>query len=115
MDRFPAKKKTQPLDDPKNPAILTNQPQMSANFLARYNRDQCNYHLQWVIANRQITGVTLTANGNTCNATIPVSFPVAVTDTKGFTTEQYGSDPLTVWVQLSGSPVSFTLSTPIPL
>ncbi|KAB8077566.1 hypothetical protein BDV29DRAFT_168092 [Aspergillus leporis] len=97
------------------PIVTITHQEMSANFLARYNRDQCNYHLQWVIANRQITGVTLTANGNTCNATIPVSFPVAVTDTKGFTTEQYGSDPLTVWVQLSGSPVSFTLSTPIPL
>lgn len=88
---------------------------MSANFLDRYNRDQCNYSLQYTIGNKQITGVTLSAKDNTCNAPIPVSFPVAPTDTKGFTTEQYGSDPLTVWVQLSGSPVTFSLSTPIPL
>ncbi|RMZ35994.1 hypothetical protein AFCA_000811 [Aspergillus flavus] len=97
------------------PIVTITHQEMSANFLDRYNRDQCNYSLQYTIGNKQITGVTLSAKDNTCNAPIPVSFPVAPTDTKGFTTEQYGSDPLTVWVQLSGSPVTFSLSTPIPL
>jgi hypothetical protein len=34
---------------------------------------------------------------------------------QGATKEQLGSDPLTLWVTLSGKPVSFTLTTPIPL
>jgi hypothetical protein len=88
---------------------------MSAGFLSRYNRDQCNYSLSYAIANKQITGVTVSANGNTCSEPIPVTFPVAPTSTLGFTTEQLGSDPLTVWAKLSGSPVTFTLSTPIAL
>ena len=63
--------------------------------------------------NKQITAVTVSATGNTCTEPIPVTFPVAPTSTQGFTTEQLGADPLTVWVNLSGSPVTFTLSTPI--
>ena len=78
-----------------------------------------------------ITGVILTTIGNTCNADIPVTFPGDVDSVHGFTTEQRGSgrylvcdigfaltlytDPLTVWVTMSGSPVNFTLSTPVPL
>lgn len=88
---------------------------MSAGFLARYNRDKCNYSLQYSIANKQITGVTVSSNDNSCSEPIPITFPVAPTSTQGFTTEQLGSDPLTVWAQLSGSPVTFTLSTPLAL
>lgn len=61
-----------------------------------------------------ISGLTITANSNTCNVPIPVTVPGPVTDTQGFTTEQIGSDPLTIWVNLSGSPVTFSLTTPIP-
>lgn len=88
---------------------------MSDAFLARYQRDQCGYALSYAVSNKKITAVTLTANGNTCSRPIPVTFPVAPTSTQGYTTEKLGSDPLTVWVQLSGSPVTFTLSTPIAL
>lgn len=95
------------------PIVTLTHQEMSAQFLARFNRDACGYAVSHVIDSGKITGVTVTANGNTCSEPIPVTFPVAPTDTKGFTTEQLGSDPLTVWVQLSGSPVTFTLSTPI--
>lgn len=61
-----------------------------------------------------ITGVTLTTNGNVCTALVPVTVPGKVTSTQGFTTEQIGSDPLTIWVSMTGSPVTFTLSTPVP-
>ncbi|PYH41936.1 putative extracellular serine-rich protein [Aspergillus saccharolyticus JOP 1030-1] len=97
------------------PIITLKHQDMSAGFLARYNRDQCGYALSYVISNQQITAVTVSATGNTCSEPVPVTFPVAPTSTQGFTTEQLGSDPLTVWVQLSGSPVTFTLSTPIAL
>jgi len=96
---------------PANLTIL----QMSASFTARMARDACKYGLSWTANNKTITGVTVTANGNTCNATIPVTFPVDPTSTQGFKTEKVGNDPLTVWVQLSGTPVTFTLSTPIAL
>ncbi|KAL5360059.1 hypothetical protein BJX96DRAFT_184308 [Aspergillus floccosus] len=97
------------------PLVTITHADMSAGFLSRYNRDKCNYSLSYAIANKQITGVTVSANGNTCSEPIPITFPVAPTSTQGFSTEQLGSDPLTVWAQLSGSPVTFTLSTPIAL
>lgn len=78
-------------------------------------RDGCSYGLNYEITSGSITGVTITANGNTCAAPIPVTVPGSVTDTQGFTTEQIGSDPLTIWVALSGSPVTFTLSQPVAL
>ena len=88
---------------------------MSAAFLDRFNRDKCNYGMSYKINSGSITGVTVTANGNTCSAPIPVTIPSAVGDTKSFQAEKIGSDPQTIWVQLSGSPVTFGLSTPIPL
>ncbi|KAJ5088905.1 hypothetical protein N7456_012521 [Penicillium angulare] len=97
------------------PLVTINHADMSAGFKARYTRDACGYALSYTTENHKITGVTVSATDNTCGEPIPVTFPVAPTSTKGFATEQLGSDPLTVWVQLSGSPVSFTLSTPIAL
>lgn len=89
---------------------------MSASFAARAARDACGYSLSYTTNNGKITGVTVScANGNSCNSPIPVTFPVPPTSTKGYPTEQLGSDPLTVWVNLMGSPVSFTLSQPIAL
>ncbi|KAJ5895188.1 hypothetical protein N7495_006879 [Penicillium taxi] len=97
------------------PIVTIKHADMSAGFKARYTRDACGYALSYTTVNQEITTVTVSATGNTCSEPIPVTFPVAPTSTQGFTTEQLGSDPLTVWVQLSGSPVSFTLSTPISL
>ncbi|KAL4870855.1 hypothetical protein BDV12DRAFT_45136 [Aspergillus spectabilis] len=97
------------------PLVTTTHQQMSDNFLQRYRRDQCGYSLSYVLNNGAITGVTLSATGNTCDAAIPITFPSTPADTHGFTTEQLGSDPVTVWAQLSGSPVTFPLSSPIAL
>ena len=88
---------------------------MSDAFLARYKRDACKYGMDYVGTKEQITGVTVSAKDSNCEQSIPVTFPVAPTDTQGFKTEQLGNDPLTVYVKLSGSPVTFSLSTPIPL
>lgn len=97
------------------PLVTLKHADMSAAFLARFNRDKCGYTLNYTTANSKITGVTVGSSDNNCAELIPVTFPVAPTSTLGFTTEQLGSDPLTVWVKLSGSPVTFTLSTPIAL
>lgn len=78
-------------------------------------RDACSYGLTYAITSGSITGVTVTANGNTCGTSVPITVPGSVTNTQGFATEQIGSDPLTIWVALSGSPVSFTLSQPVAL
>ncbi|KAJ6132985.1 hypothetical protein N7471_008200 [Penicillium samsonianum] len=95
------------------PIVTLTHQEMSASFLARFNRDKCGYSLSYATSNQKITAVTVSATGNTCTDPIPVTFPVAPTSTQGFATEQLGADPLTVWVKLSGSPVTFTLSTPI--
>lgn len=99
----------------KWPIVTLKHADMSAGFLARYTRDACGYSLSYTTSNQKITAVTVTAADSSCGSPIPVTFPVAPTSTQGFTTEQLGGDPLTVWVQLSGSPVTFTLSTPIAL
>lgn len=78
-------------------------------------RDQCQPTLTWMYSTdgKSIVGATVASNGNICAAVIPVTFPGSVTSTNGGTSEKVGSDPLTVWIKLSGSPVSFTLATPI--
>ncbi|KAL2814967.1 hypothetical protein BJX63DRAFT_431071 [Aspergillus granulosus] len=97
------------------PIVTITHQQMSDAFLQRYRRDQCGYALSYVLSGGAITGVTLTANGNTCDAAIPITFPTAPSNTHGFTTEQLGNDPVTVWAQLSGSPITFPLASPIAL
>lgn len=83
----------------------------------RMTRDACNPQLRYTInpTANTVTAITVTTNGNTCAKPIPVTVPNSVTSTSGHTTEKIGSDPLTIWVTMSGSPVTFTLSAPVPL
>ena len=80
-------------------------------------RDGCNPQLMYQInpTAATITGVTLSTIGNTCAQPIPVTVPGTVMNLQGFTTEQIGGDPLTIWVKMSGKAVSFTLAKPVPL
>lgn len=80
-------------------------------------RDGCNPKLTYNIdaSAKAITGITVTTDGNQCAKPIPVTVPGSVTSTSGHVTEKIGSDPLTVWVKMSGSPVSFDLSQPVQL
>lgn len=87
---------------------------MSDSFLQRYNRDQCEYALTYQVSNKHITGIIVTAKNNQCSAAIPVTSPVEL-GRHSFATEQLGNDPLTVWVQLKGDPVTIALASPIPL
>jgi len=95
------------------PMISLKQDDLAKSFKARQGRDACNYGMSWTTTNNKITGVTVTANGNTCAEVIPITVPGTVTNTQGFTTEKIGNDPLTIWVKLSGATKSFTLTTPI--
>lgn len=63
---------------------------------------------------KMITSVTVLAPDNTCDAPIPVTVPGSVKDLKGFKGEQIGSDPLTAWVALNGSPVTLELNEFVP-
>lgn len=78
--------------------------------------DQCQPSLTWTLSDdgTSITGATLSANGNSCSAPIPVTFPVSASATAGQTTrEQLGSDSPTFWTTLTGSPVTFQLDSPV--
>lgn len=95
------------------PMITLKQDDLAIAFTDRMTRDKCGYSMSWNIANSKITSVTVRANGNTCSAEIPVTVPGTVTSTQGFRTEKVGNDPLTIWVRLTGSPVTLTLSSPL--
>ncbi|CAG8981997.1 hypothetical protein HYALB_00004864 [Hymenoscyphus albidus] len=97
------------------PIISLKHDDLALSFLSRMNRDACKPVLTYSAEPSQkiITSVTLTTTGNICSEKIPITVPGTVTDTKGFVTEQLGTDPLTIWAQMSGSPLTFTLSPPI--
>ncbi|GAM86502.1 hypothetical protein ANO11243_045160 [Dothideomycetidae sp. 11243] len=85
-------------------------------FNQRMARDACNYKLTWNLnaAANAATSVTLTSNGNTCSAPIPITVPGPVTVSGGSaTTDALGNDPTIMWVTMSGNPVTLTLGTPI--
>lgn len=98
------------------PMISLKHDDLAVDFANRMAADQCGVQMSYNTdpVGQTIIGVTLTTTNNKCSVPIPVTFPGTVTNTQGFTTEKVGLDPLTIWVTMSGSPVSFTLSTPIP-
>ncbi|KAH8656621.1 hypothetical protein BGZ60DRAFT_384851 [Tricladium varicosporioides] len=98
------------------PVVTLKHDDMALSFLNRMDRDSCKPILSYTTdpTAKVITQVTLTCNSNKCDAKIPVTVPGPVKDDFGFTTEQLGNDPLTIWAQMSGSPITFTLVTPLP-
>jgi hypothetical protein len=65
---------------------------------------------------KSIEGVSVyTAGGNKCGTTIPITVPAAVSSSTGATREQLGSDPLTLWVTMSGASRTYKFNKPIPL
>lgn len=98
------------------PVVTLKHDDISASFAARMARDQCVPSMAYTLdtTGKKIVGVVVSTKTNSCSVPIPVTLPGAITNT-GFTTEQLGSDPLTVWVPMSGSSVSLTLKTPVAL
>lgn len=97
------------------PIITLKQTDLAVAFRNRQARDACGYQMSWNVSGRKITGVTVSSSSNSCSVPIPLTVPGTVTDTQGFTTEQVGFDPLTIWVKLSGQPVTFTLAQSISI
>ncbi|KAH7123623.1 hypothetical protein B0J11DRAFT_317353 [Dendryphion nanum] len=96
------------------PLVTLKQDDLAAYFVSRMTRDQCGYSMSYTIQNRKIVSVTVTANGNSCGAEIPITVPGTVTDRRQ-RQEKLGNDPLTVWVTLAGAPITLTLTTPISI
>jgi len=89
-------------------------------FRDRMTLDNCNPTTQLLYTisaeGTSITGFTVGANGNTCAVPIPVTIPGGtVTGLQGSRVEMVGNDPMTIWVTLTGTPKTFTLSSPILL
>ncbi|KAF1348161.1 hypothetical protein BDV97DRAFT_299295 [Delphinella strobiligena] len=100
------------------PIITLKHDDIAQQFINRMALDQCNPNLTYIYSpdKKSITGATVTANSNTCSVPIPITFPgKASTSATGTTTEQVGSDPLTIWTTLSGEAVTFDLASPIAL
>lgn len=97
------------------PILSLKHDDIAAQFTNRMALDQCSPNLSYTYSadGTQITGVTVTANGNTCNVPVPITFPGTATTSAVTTSEKLGTDPLTVWATLSGSPISFTLGSPV--
>jgi hypothetical protein len=101
------------------PIISIKHDDAAVQFTNRMARDKCAPNLSYTYSadGKRITGVTVTAINNTCPVQIPVTFPGPATSTvkAGATSEKVGTDPLTVWITLSGTPITYTLTTPIPV
>lgn len=89
---------------------------LAFEFKQRMTRDLCNYTMSYNMdfSSKVITSVTAKAPNNVRPAPMPVTVPGSVKDVKGIKSEQIGSDPLTVWVALNGSPVTLELDKPVP-
>lgn len=96
------------------PMVTLKQDDLAQYYVDRMTRDKCNYSMSYTIASGKITAVTVTATGNTCAAEIPITVPGTTTDRRQ-RQEKLGNDPLTVWVKLTGAPITLTLTTPITI
>jgi hypothetical protein len=91
---------------------------LAQTFLNRQARDLCRPSLTYTTSD---SGASIesfnvyTANGNNCKTPIPVTVPVATSSTTGATKEQLGSDPLTLWVTMSGAGRNYKFTTPYRL
>ena len=91
---------------------------LAAAFLNRQSRDLCRPSMTWQTSadGKSIESVTVyTAGGNKCGTTIPITLPSPVSSTTGATKEQLGTDPLTLWVTMSGASRTYKFSKAIPL
>lgn len=99
------------------PFVSLKQDDLATQWEDRMAQDNCGPSYTWTVSDdlTQITGATVTASDTSCSVPIPVTFPVAATaNCDGCTTsEQVGTDSLTLWTTLSGSSVSFTFSEAI--
>jgi hypothetical protein len=99
------------------PIISYKHDDLVQRFMDRMTRDQCypSMTLNYDNTGSSIVSVTVGAANLKCGAAVPVTFPGPVSSVGTATKEQIGSDPLTLWVKLTGAPQTFTLANPIAL
>ncbi|OCL10265.1 hypothetical protein AOQ84DRAFT_430940 [Glonium stellatum] len=99
------------------PFVSQKHDDIAATFINRQTRDNCNPNIALTSSadGKSIIAATVFTTGNTCGTPVPVTVPGKVTATTGATTEQLGSDPLTLWVTMSGAQRTYMLSTPVPI
>jgi hypothetical protein len=102
------------------PMITKPHDEISTAFKDRMTRDLCQPNLRWQVTNigeeTVISGFEVIAIGNSCSVPIPVTLQAGtVKNLSGSTTEQIGNDPVTLWVSLSGSTITYDLTDPISL
>lgn len=101
------------------PVITLKHDHIAMAFNQRMILDSCDPYMQ-ITTNTtgnaaSITGVTIRANDDACDVTVPFTVPGELADSKGFLKEQIGTDPLTIWVKLDGEGVNFELSEAISI
>jgi hypothetical protein len=104
----------------KWPLVSVKQDDLYTIFTQRMTRDNCapKVALTYTVAAgvTKITGFTVSCTNNQCAVPIPVTIPSGtVTNLQGSTTEQIGSDPMTIWVSLTGAAKTFTLTAPVTI
>lgn len=100
------------------PIVSLKHDDIATQFVNRMTVDNCQPTMTYVYSSSgtTITGVTVSASNINCAAPVPITFPSsATTRSSGTTREQVGKDPLTIWVKLKGSPVTFMLDRAISL
>ncbi|SPO01410.1 related to extracellular serine-rich protein [Cephalotrichum gorgonifer] len=87
-------------------------------FLDRKALDQCHPKIEYIFSTdtQTITGVNVHADGDSCGVPVPVTLAGAATASSGgVVIDQVGSEPIVAWTSLSGSAVSLTFNSPIPV
>lgn len=86
-------------------------------FLDRLTVDKCKPRLKYTYSDdgASITAVTLTTEGNSCGAPVPVTIPSGSASGGDSRMDQVGSEPPIAWVNMAGSPVTLQLSDPVRL
>jgi hypothetical protein len=100
------------------PILAQKQDDLAQKFKDRMARDQCSPKLSYTYSDDggSIVAVTVTANGNSCGTTIPVTLPGGSATASGkATADKVGSEPVIMWVELSGSAVRLDLPSPVRL
>lgn len=65
---------------------------------------------------KSITSVTVSTTGNTCAVPVPVSFPgTATASVSGVVTDKNGTEPLISYTPMTGSSVTYTLGSAVPI
>ncbi|KAH7366800.1 hypothetical protein B0T11DRAFT_237061 [Plectosphaerella cucumerina] len=102
------------------PIISLRQDDIAQYFLNRRTLDNCKPSMSYGFSDdgSSITSVTVGAGtDNKCDVPVPVTIPKGTIAADGATVkvDQVGSEPPIHWVSLTGSPITFTLSSAVKL